>query len=171
MKAGQNYSLTFTLVLICQLFLSNYNCLGPYIMLTMLPTMILCLPISVGTFTTMLIAFGCGFATDLFAEGLLGLNVAALLPVAFCRKGLIRIFLGEDLIARKDNFSIRKNGIVKISLAQVTASAIFLAAYIFLDGAGTRPFWFCASKFFASLGCCWILGLCVINILTIDDRK
>lgn len=171
MKAGQNYSLTFALVLICQLFLSNYNCLGPYIMLTMLPTMILCLPTGTGAVTTMLIAFGCGFATDLFAEGLLGLNVAALLPVAFCRKGLIRIFLGEDLIARKDGFSIRKNGIVKISLAQVTASAIFLAAYIFLDGAGTRPFWFCASKFFASLGCCWILGLCVINTLTTDDRK
>ena len=171
MKISQNYSLTFVLLLISQLFLSNYNCLGPYIMLTMLPTLILCLPTSVGTFTSMIIAFGCGFATDLFAEGLLGLNVAALLPVAFCRKGIIRIFLGEDIIVRKDSFSIRKNGLAKVSLAQITVSAIFLAAYIFLDGAGTRPFWFCTSKFFASLGCCWVLGLCVINILTEDDRK
>ena len=171
MRLTQNYSLTFVLLLICQLFLSNYNCLGPYIMLTILPTMILCIPTSVGTFVAMIIAFGCGFVTDLFAEGLLGLNVAALLPVAFCKKGIIRIFLGEDLIARKDNFSIRKNGLGKVSFAQITASAIFLAAYIFLDGAGTRPFWFCASKFFASLGCCWALGICIINILTSDDRK
>lgn len=171
MKMSQNFSFTFIFLLICQMFLSNYNCLGPYIMLTMLPTMILCLPTSVGTFTSMIIAFGCGFATDLFAEGLLGLNVAALLPVAFCRKGLIRIFLGEDLIVRKDNFSIRKNGIAKVSFAQIIACAIFLATYIFLDGAGTRPFWFCASKFLVSLGCCWVLGLCVINILTVDDRK
>ena len=171
MRITQNFPLTFVLLLICQLFLSNYNCLGPYIMLSMLATMILCLPTSLGTFATMLIAFGCGFATDLFAEGLLGLNVATLLPVAFCRTGLIRIFMGEDLIVRKDNFSIRKNGILKVSLAQLTASAIFLAVYIFLDGAGTRPFWFCASKFFASLGCCWVLGLCVINLLTSDDRK
>ena len=107
----------------------------------------------------------------LLAEGLLGLNVAALLPVAFCRRGLIRIFLGEDLISRKDGFSIRKNGLGKVSFAQITASAIFLAIYILLDGAGTRPFWFCASKFFASLLCCWILGILVINILTVDDRR
>lgn len=171
MRAGQNYTLTFVLLVVCQIFLSNYTCLGPYIMLSMLPTMILCLPTGTSTAVSMIIAFACGFATDLFAEGLLGLNVAALLPVAFCRKGLIRVFLGEDIIVRKDSFSIRKNGLEKVSLAQMTACAIFLAVYIFLDGAGTRPFWFEASKFFASLGCCLPLGLAVINILTVDDRK
>ena len=171
MKAGQNYTLTFILLLACQIFLSNYTSLGPYIMLSMLPTMILCLPSGMGTFTSMIVAFACGFAIDLFSEGLLGINVAALLPVAFCRRGLIRIFLGEDIIIRKESFSIRKNGITKVTFAQLTATSIFLAAYIFLDGAGTRPFWFCASKFMASLACCWILGLWVINLLTIDDRK
>ncbi|MBE6250459.1 MAG: hypothetical protein E7111_02265 [Bacteroidales bacterium] len=171
MRISRNYTLTFVLLLVCQLFLSNYACLGPYIMLSMLPTMILCLPMRVGTVASMLIAFACGFATDLCCEGLLGINVAALLPVAFCRRGLIRIFLGEDLIARNDNFSIRKNGLGKVSLAQVSSCAIFLAAYIFLDGAGTRPFWFCTARFFASLACCWPLGLGVVNILTVDDRK
>ena len=171
MKLTQKYSLAFFLLLICQLFLSNYNCLGPYVMLTLLPTMILCLPTSMGGITSMLVAFACGFLTDLFAEGLLGINIAALLPVAFCRRGLIRIFLGEDIIVRKDSFSIRKNGLGKVSLAQISATAIFLFTYILLDGAGTLPFWFCALKFFASLICCWALGICVINILTVDDRK
>lgn len=171
MKNSQNYSLTFVLLLICQLFLSNYTSLGPYIMLTMLPTMILCLPTGLGSIVSMAIAFACGFCTDLLAEGLLGLNIAALLPVAFCRRGIIRIFLGEDLLVRKDGFSIRKNGLAKVSLAQITASALFLAIYITLDGAGTRPMWFCISKFFVSLACCWILGVLVINILTVDDRR
>jgi hypothetical protein len=119
----------------------------------------------------MIIAFGCGFATDLLSEGLLGLNTAALLPAAFCRRGIIRIFFGDDLIVRKDCFSIRKNGLAKVSFAQLSTCAIFLATYILLDGAGTRPFWFCVSKFFASLACCWALGIVVINILTVDDRK
>lgn len=171
MRTSQNYTLTFVLLLICQLFLSNYTNLGPYILLTMLPTMILCLPIGLNPVISMIIAFACGFFTDLLAEGLLGLNVAALLPVAFFRRGIIRIFLGEDLLARNDGFSIRKNGLAKVSFAQITSSAIFLAVYILLDGAGTRPFWFCASKFFASLACCWALGILVINILTVDDRR
>lgn len=171
MKTSQNYTLTFVLLLVCQLFLSNYASLGPYIMLTMLPTMILCLPTGLSTIAGMIIAFACGFFTDLFAEGLLGLNAAALLPVAFCRRGIIRIFLGEDLLTRKDGFSIRKNGLAKVSLAQITACALFLAVYILLDGAGARPFWFCISKFFISLACCWALGILVINILTVDDRR
>lgn len=171
MKATQNYGLIFILLLVCQIFLSNYTCLGPYIMLTLLPTMVLCLPCGMSTVAGMLIAFSCGFCVDLLSEGVLGLNTAALLPAAFCRRGIVRIFLGEDLIIRKDNFSIKKNGLGKVTLAQLSAMSIFLATYIFLDGAGTRPFWFCVTKFFVSLACCWILGIIVINILCSDTRK
>jgi len=171
MKTNQNFGLLFVLVLICQIILCNYTHLGPFIMLTMLPAMILCIPTGISTITCMLIAFAAGLATDFLAEGLLGLNAAALLPVALARKGIIRIFLGEDIIARKDSFSVRKNGMGKVSLALLSATALFLAVYIFLDGAGTRPFWFSLSKFGASLACNWLIGLGVIHTLTPDDRR
>ena len=141
MKTTQNFGLMYFLVLICQITLCNYANLGPYITLTLLPAMILCIPTGVSTTMCMLIAFASGFATDWLAEGLLGLNVAALLPVALLRKGTIRIFLGEDIITRNDSFSIRRNGLGKVSSALLSMTAVFLAAYIFLDGAGTRPFW------------------------------
>lgn len=171
MKTNQNFGLLFVLVLICQIILCNYTHLGPFIMLTMLPAMILCIPTGISTITCMLIAFATGLATDFLAEGLLGLNAAALLPVALTRKGIIRIFLGEDIIARKDSFSVRKNGLGKVSLALLSATALFLAVYIFLDGAGTRPFWFGLAKFGASLACNWFIGLGVIHTLTPDDRR
>ena len=171
MKTNQNFGLLFVLVLICQIILCNYTHLGPFIMLTMLPAMILCIPTGISTITCMLIAFATGLATDFLAEGLLGLNAAALLPVALTRKGIIRIFLGEDIIARKDSFSVRKNGLGKVSLALLSATALFLAVYIFLDGAGTRPFWFGLAKFGASLACNWLIGLGVIHALTPDDRR
>ena len=79
--------------------------------------------------------------------------------------------MGEDLIVRNDSFSIRKNGLGKVSIALITLTSIFLAVYIFLDGAGSRPFWFCAIKFGVSLVCNWALGLLVIKALTTDDRK
>lgn len=171
MKTNHNFPLMYALLLICQVILCNYAHLGPYITLTFLPAMILCVPIRISTITCMLVAFVSGFLTDFLAEGLLGLNVAALLPVALIRKGTVRIFLGEDIIARKDSFSIKKNGLLKVSTALLVSTAVFLAVYIFLDGAGTRPFWFCAAKFGISLVCNWILGILVINTLTTDDRK
>lgn len=171
MKTTQNFGLMYILVLICQIVLCNYTNLGPYVTLTLLPAMILCIPTNVGTVLCMFIAFASGFATDWLAEGLLGLNAAAILPVALLRKGTIRIFLGEDIITRNDSFSIRKNGLGKVSSALLSMTAIFLAAYIFLDGAGTRPFWFCAIKFGVSLVCNWALGLLIIRTLTTDDRK
>lgn len=171
MKTNTNFGLLYVLLMVCQIILCNYTHLGPYVMLTMLPAMILCIPTNVGVIACMLTAFISGFATDWLAEGLLGLNTAALLPVAALRKWIIRIFLGEDIIARNDSFSIRKNGLGKVTLALVTATTIFLFVYITLDGAGTRPFWFCLSKFGVSLLCNWLLGLLIINTLTSDDRK
>lgn len=171
MKTNQNFSLMYSLLVICQVIMYNYTQLGPYIILTMLPAMVLCIPTGINTPVCMLIAFASGFAADWLSEGLLGLNTAALVPVALMRKGVIRIFLGEDIINRNDSFSIRRNGLGKVSLAMLTVSAAFLAVYIFLDGAGTRPLWFCATRFGISMVCNWILGILVINILTPDDRK
>lgn len=171
MKVSQNFGLLQVLLIVCQIVMCNYTHLGPYIMLTMLPTMVLCIPTGISTAACMVIAFASGLSVDWLSEGLLGLNAAALTAVALIRKGVIRIFLGEDIITRNDSFSIRKNGIGKVSFAILTVTALFLAIYIYLDGAGTRPFWFCLSRFCASLACNWVLGLIVANILTPDDRK
>ena len=171
MKSGQNFGILYILLVVCQVVMNTYTQLGPYIMLSMLPAMVLCIPTGVKTSVCMLIAFASGLAVDWLAEGYIGLNIAALLPVALLRRNVIRIFLGEDIINRNDTFSIRKNGIGKVSLALFVSVSIFLALHIFLDGAGTRPLWFSATRFGASLACNWILGLLVINILTPDDRK
>lgn len=171
MKASQNFGILYVLLIICQVLMSTYTQLGPYIMLSMLPAMVLCIPTGVRTSICMLIAFASGLAVDWLSEGFIGLNIAALLPVALLRKGIIRIFLGEDIINRNDTFSIRRNGLGKVSLALITSVSVFLAIHIFLDGAGTRPTWFCLIRFGSSLACNWLIGLLVINILTPDDRK
>lgn len=171
MKTGQHFGLIYVLLIICQIIMCNFTHLGPYIILSMLPAMILCIPTGLSTATCLIIAFVSGLSVDWLSEGLLGLNTAALLPVALCTKGLIRLFLGEDIIIRNDSFSIRKNGLGKVSLTLISATAIFLAVYIWLDGAGTRPLWFCVVRFSASLVCNWILGLIVVRTLIPDDRK
>jgi hypothetical protein len=171
MKVSQHFGILYCLLLIGQIVLCNYAALGPYIMLTMLPAMIMCIPTTVSTASCMLIAFASGLAVDWLSEGLIGLNAAAAVPVALLRNGAIKIFLGEDLITRGDRFSIKKNGLFKIIAVMFTALAVYLGIYVFLDGAGTRPAWFSLTRLGVSAACCMMLSLIVINILSPDDRK
>lgn len=170
-KVSQHFGILYTLLVIGQAVLCNYAALGPYVTLSMLPAMVLCIPTSMSTATCMLIAFASGLAVDWMSEGILGLNAAAIVPVALLRNWIIKIFMGEDLITRGDRFTFKKNGAGKISAAAVFVVAIFLAIYIFLDGAGTRPTWFNMTRFGVSLICNLLLSYAVINILSPDDRK
>jgi len=171
MKVNQHFGTLYFLLVIGQVILCNYAQLGPYIILSMLPAMIFCIPTAVSTISCMFIAFASGLAVDWLSEGIIGLNAAAALPAAFLRRGMIRIFLGEDLITRGDRFSFKKNGVGKISVALILNTAIFLTVYIFLDGAGTRPVWFNMTRLGVSLALNFLLGLIVTGILTPDDRK
>ncbi len=168
---GQNFGLLFFLLLIGQVIICNFTNLGPYIMLTMLPTMILCVPLSISTPLCMILAFATGLSVDFLAEGLIGINCASLIPVALMRKPLVRFFLGEDIISRNDSFSIRKNGIGKISMMLSLATILFLCIYIYLDGAGTRTFAFNALRTGVSFLCNFPLAIIVTNTLTEDDRR
>lgn len=168
---GQNFGLLYFLLVLAQIILCNFTNLGPYVMLTLLPAMIICVPLTVSTPLCMLLAFMTGLSVDWLSEGLAGINASCLVPVALMRKPLIRFFLGEDLITRSDGFSIRKNGAGKISMLLSLSIVIFLGLYIILDGAGTRPMWFNLTRFGISFVCNYILALIVTNILTVDDRK
>lgn len=171
MKVSQNFGILYILLVIGQVILCNYSQLGPYILLTMLPAMVLCIPPGISTITGMLIAFASGLSVDWLSEGLLGLNTAAILPVALMRKEIIKIFMGEDIISRGDRFSYRKNGFAKISAAHAVCLIVFLGLYIILDGAGTRPLWFCLTKGGVSFVLNFPLTILVTKILSPDDRK
>lgn len=164
MRQGR-FFFSFVLLLIAQICICNYFRLSQYVMLSILPTMILMVPIRRNTITALLIAFVSGFTVDFFSDGLLGLNILALVPVAFARYNIIRLVFGEEVFARKEDISLSRQGSYKMGLAITMAQALFLAVYIFADGAGTRPLWFGCARFGASLLAGLILSLLVARIL------
>jgi hypothetical protein len=170
MRKG-GYYFIFLLLVAVQMLICNYLNLSPYLMLSILPVMILCVPLRLPTFWTLLLAFATGCAVDLLSEGLLGLNALALVPVAFIRKEIIHLIFGGELFARKEDFSIRKNGFGKVALAVFLVQALFLVIYIWADGAGTRPFAFNALRFGISLVAGWGVSLLIVDILAPDTRK
>ena len=57
MKISQNFGLLYILLVIGQIIMCCYTNLGQYIMLTMLPAMVLCIPTGITTSLCMIIAF------------------------------------------------------------------------------------------------------------------
>ncbi len=165
------FVLTYVLLVIAQMLLCNYFHFTPYIMLTILPIMVFCIPTRVSVFWTLIIAFVTGLAVDYFAEGIIGLNAAALLPVAILRRPLIEAIFGPEPFEQEENITVKKYGLAKVSLAIFIITAIFLLIYNIADCAGTRPFIFILAKVCLSLLASYILSLLAINLLSYDDRR
>ena len=170
MKQG-HYFLTLLMLAAAQVLICNYLHLSQFIYLSILPAIILLIPIRFSTPVALCIAFICGMLTDLLGDGVLGLNTFALLPVALLRPSLIRLVCGEEIFARKEDISIARQGYIKISICLIVAQAIFLLLYIWADGAGTRPLWFNALRFFASLLAGFLLSLLVTEILAPEKQN
>lgn len=166
----QNFFLRFLLLLVAQILLCNYFHVTQYIMLSILPAMILCLPTRMGTVPAMLIAFVSALAVDFLAEGLVGINAIALVPVALCRRELCRAIFGSELIVRGDAFSISRNGAVKVIFALTVVQSLFLLVYLWADGAAVRPLMFNALRFACSLVAGVLLSIPVTRILCPEDR-
>ena len=79
-KSG--FWVAYFLLLVAQILLSNYFLFTPYITLSILPVMVLCISTRIAPYVCMLIAFGSGLMVDWLSEGVLGLNAFALVPVA-----------------------------------------------------------------------------------------
>lgn len=169
MKTNRNIGLTYILMVIVQMFICNYFHFSMYVTLSMLPAMVLCIPLSVNTSLAMVIAFATGLATDVFSDAVLGLNAMSLVPVALARKYIIRTFIGEETVEREESFSFRKNGLGKVSASIALCELIFFAIYIIMDGAGTRPVWFNICRLCASMAASYILSLIAIHMLSSED--
>ena len=169
MKRG--FWIAYILLLLAQLLLSNYFHVTPYIFLTILPVMVLCIPIRVGTVGAMLIACLSGLAIDFLSEGVIGLNALSLIPVAYARHGIIGLIFGPELFARKEDFSVGRCGFGKVAMALFLSLLIFLVIYIWADGAGTRPLWFNGLRLGASLVASFIVSLLTLGALAPDPRK
>ena len=165
-----HFFLTFFLLLVTQILICNFLQLSPYVTLTILPVMILMIPVRYGVIFAMVLAFISGLSVDLLSEGILGINSLALVPVALLRRPIIRFIFGDEIFSRKEDISIRKHGVPKMSFAILLAQSLFLVIYIWADSAGMRPFSFNLLRFILSLLPGWLLSLPFSSILAINNH-
>ena len=159
----------YLLLAAVQIILCNSLHLTQLLTLWFLPMMVLCIPIRYNTTAALLIAFVTGMAVDLLSQGVPGLCTAALLPVALLRNLIIRIIFGGEVFSRGEDISIRRQGILKMTLAILTATALFLLIYLWADGSFTRPFWFNSGRYFLSLAAGTLVSVLLVDFLSPEE--
>ena len=167
----QKFIVQYILLVVVQIILCNFFRFTPYVMLSILPVLVLCIPTRVSTIGGLFIAFATGLCVDFLAEGVAGINTFALVPVAIMRRGLIRLVFGEELIIRGENFSMKKFGPIKVVFVIFLVQTVFLILYLWADGASVRPFSFNLWRYLASVGAGTLLSIAVADVLSPDDRR
>ena len=165
------YTLKFLLLIILQVLIWNFCSFSQFLMLAFIPAMILFLPARMSSVSCMLVAFVCGFVADFLIGAPLALSSLALVPVAFCRRGIIYLTLGHEVFARSEDFSPERQGVGKTILSIALATALFLLIYICVDSAFTRPFWIDALKWALSLLVSTPLGYYCTLLLYTDNIR
>jgi hypothetical protein len=152
----------FILLLAAQILLCNFLNISPYLMLSILPVLILAIPSSIPTVGAMLIAFATGLAVDFLSEGVIGLNAASLLPVAYVRRDLSALIFGEKFNDTSEPFSVKNNGVWKMIFAILVSQTIFLLVYFWAEGAFmTRTLGFNLLRFGVSLSAGVLLSVLI----------
>jgi rod shape-determining protein MreD len=150
--------LFFILVFLLQLAISNYLNLGPWITISLIPFLIVQIPLQRSPHVVMLAAFGLGLLLDWLSAGVLGLNAFAAVMAAAPRRILYRLLINDEQDSTWIPL-IRTVGIGKYHKYLFSLTAIYLAAFILLDCMSVRPFWFILVKFVASTLASSLLGL------------
>lgn len=135
------FAILFLVFLIAQIVLCNFFGLTRYLLISVLPLLILMLPLSVGSVPAMLIAFVMGFTVDFFSNGMLGITSLALVPVGLVRSLVVSIVFGNEKSARGEEITVDRLGIPKISLASLILCSLYFIVFVWADSAGTASFW------------------------------
>lgn len=161
----------FALLAVAQILLNNYLNLSQWVVVTLLPAMIMCVPQRINTVLTMFIAFGVSLLVDFLSTGVMGLTAVALVPVALLRNPLLHLVFGTEIFERQEKISIGRHGILKIALVQALALLVYLIIYIIADGAGTRPVWFNLVRLLLSTIVGTAVSILTFVILSSEDSR
>ncbi|MGN0191216.1 MAG: hypothetical protein ACI39U_06130 [Candidatus Cryptobacteroides sp.] len=159
------------MVVLAQLVVCNYLFFGPMVTLTLLPVAVLFIPLRQKTPLVMVEAFLIGLFVDWLSDGVPGLNAAALVPVAFVRDFLVRLFVGEDTVVRRDPVTVGKSGWFRMIAMISVATLLFLLVYVPLDSAGTRSFGFNAARTGLSFAASLVVGIVLANVFSNLNKR
>jgi len=163
-------SLAFSILLVfVQVLLCGVLNLSPYFLLSLLPVLVLCLPLSMSVIQLMLISFGLGFLVDFLSTGNLGLISLSLVPVALLRNFILELVIGPGIIDRRETLSFKRIGAVKMTIVLAMAYSVYYLIFIWVDGAGMRTVLFNGLRFLISVVVSVLVAIPITAVLTRNE--
>ena len=140
--------------IICQILLSGYVNIWPVLYIAIFPQFLVLLPSSLNRSLYLVVAFILGLAIDIFADGVPGLNAAALVAMAYARPLVLKFVLTRGGLESTETLPLlpRTVELPKLVLLNAIMLAIFFTVYVVLDSAGSFTFWYTILK----------IALCII---------
>ena len=146
-----HFIIVFIILVVIQILVCNYVNLSRFVVLSVLPVLILMLPLRWNNIAMMVAGFVLGFLVDFFSTGMLGLTSVALVPAALVRNTLVMMLFGDELGTREGELGVSRFGTPKFVLATVILCAVYFAVYVLVDSAGTCTFWEGGLRFLLSV--------------------
>lgn len=142
------YTTLGLILIICQILLSEYVNIWPVLYIAIFPQLIILLPPTTNKTAQMVAALVLGFCVDIFADGVLGLNAAAMVAMAYLRPFVLKVTLSKTSLDSSENQPLLPRNVELQKLALITAIllAVFFSVYIVIDSAGTFPLWYILLK-------------------------
>ncbi len=127
------------IMMICQILLSEYVNIWALLYIAIFPQFIILLPPSMNRSMYMLVAFAFGMGIDLFTDGILGLNAAALVAMAYMRPAILKFTLPKGNFDNYENIPLIPKTVEIAALTLITALhlTVFFAVYILIDSAAS----------------------------------
>ena len=127
------------IIIICQILLSEYVNIWPILYIAIFPLFIILLPANLNKAIYMLIAFMFGLCIDITADGVMGLNAAALVAMAYSRELILKVTLSKGNLENAENLplSTRTVEIPKLITINLLMLAVFFTVYVLFDSAAS----------------------------------
>ena len=156
------------IIIFCQILLSEYVNIWPILYIAIFPLFIILLPANLNRSMYMIIAFMFGLCVDITADGVIGLNAAALTAMAYSRDFVLKLTLSKGNLESADDLPIstRTVEIPKLVTINLLMQGIFFTAYVLLDSAASfGPLYTILKRAICTAANCILNLLCNVVLL------
>ncbi len=145
------YVILGVFLLLIQLLISGYINIWPMLYIAVFPLLVITLPYTCNHIVSILTAFCFGLLVDILSDGVLGLNAAAIVAIAYFRPLLFRVAVSKTILENTIEITQRTIGTTQFLLVTALSYAIFFTIYIALDSWGYFSFIYTIARFLLNI--------------------
>lgn len=140
MNAAVKYCILCVILLVMQILMTEFINIFPFLLLTVFPIFIATLPININYTLLLFIAAGYGLSVDIFTEGVVGINAAALTAMAVALKPVTFLIVPKNLLDNVHYVMSKEVSFVRLVFINMILCFVYLTVYLLLDSIGHGMF-------------------------------